>query len=590
MVISLRPETTAPAALPLREARVVVQRLLTIARTFSGFGLAFGIDVLTRRRSDNQSLRAQHLKTSLVELGPTFIKLGQLLSCRPDLVPPVYAQVLADLQDQVPPFSFDIAAQTIEAELGHPWEQIYTELDSTPVASASLGQVYKARLKTGEWVAIKVQRTGLQAHISLDLRILRHLASLYQTVLPFIHSDLVAVVDELTRRLLAEIDYIQEGQNAQTFARMYGHLPRIRVPRIYWRYTRRRILTMEWIDGIKITEGERIREWGFDPAELIALGFQFSLQQLLEGGFFHADPHPGNLLITPEGKIAYLDFGMVSTIDPLIRDQLLVSLFHLIVEDFDGLAQDYVDLGFLPAETDLSALIPEFRQAFTHIRMAKVTEFGFRQTYEQLEHLVYDYPFQVPDYYLLVLRCFGTLEGIAIQLNPTLQAFEQAYPYLIEQLLTRQSPTVTACFNQLLIQNQQLNWEQISDFLDQFDPAQGAMLESLWDTTLDLLLSPQGQSLRNTLAVELSTRQTQLWNQVRQDMTLYVNPGMLPPRHIVMEQPYNALGNLINRLSNLAENELFQSPWLAMLPRMVGNPKVWRLMTVMIQEVGAVSR
>lgn len=589
MIALLMPQQPLPTTLYRFKPIVVFERVLKIAGAFSKFGLALGADILTRRHSEKQTSRAQHLKTMLVGLGPTFIKLGQLLSCRPDLVPPVYARALTDLQDRVSPFSFTTACQTIESELGQPWEQVYAELDPDPVASASFGQVYKARLKTGEWVAVKIQRKGLQKHLTLDLFILRKLTAIYQAVLPFIHSDLVAAVDELTQRLLGEIDYIQEGRNAQTFARLYGHNPHIAVPRVYWRYTRRRILTMEWIEGIKITEGEHIRSWGIEPGDLIAFCFQFALQQLIEEGFLHSDPHPGNLLVTAEGKIAYLDFGMVSTIEPGTRDHMLLSFFHFVAEDFEGLAQDYVDLGFLPVGTDLSTLILQFQQAFPNIREANVTEFGFKQMYEQLAHLLYEYPIQMPDFYLSFLRCFATIEGIAIQLNPNLQAFEQIYPYLIQQLLTRQSPAVTTCLNQLLIQERRINWEQVSDLLSQFYPTQLHILDTLCDSTLELLLSSQGQSLRDTLVSELRTIQNQFWHQIRQEISLYV-PGTLYLRKTTMELSYNAnaTSSLADGLSSLASRNSTWSPWIALLPRLASNPKTWQLMALMIQDLGIV--
>ncbi|MFN3360315.1 MAG: ABC1 kinase family protein, partial [Pseudanabaenaceae cyanobacterium] len=245
----------------------------------------------------NDKELAIELRELLTRLGPAFIKIGQALSTRPDIVPPVYLEELAQLQDRLPSFPNEIAFQFIREELGADPHTIYGEISSEPIAAASLGQVYRGRLQTGELVAIKVQRPGIVEQIALDVFILRGLAGWMMRTFWFIRSDLRAILDEFASRIFEEMDYTCEAANAEKFAAYYGSLPGIYVPKIYWQYTAKRVLTMEWIEGTKLTEIQRLQEQGFDGRKIIEVGVQCSLRQLLDQGFFHADPHPGNLLV-----------------------------------------------------------------------------------------------------------------------------------------------------------------------------------------------------------------------------------------------------------------------------------------------------
>lgn len=249
--------------------------------------------------------RAIQFRKLLTKLGPAYIKIGQALSTRPDLVPTVYLEELTQLQDKLPAFPNEIAYQFIEEELGQKPHEVYAEISPQPIAAASLGQVYKAKLYSGEEVAVKIQRPDLREAIAIDLYLLRKLAALAQKKVKRVRSDLVGILDELGERIFEEMDYIHEGENAERFFQLYGHIKDIYVPKIYWEYTNRRVLTMEWIYGTKLNQPEELRAQGIDARYLIEVGVQCSLRQLLEHGFFHADPHPGNLLATPDGKLAY---------------------------------------------------------------------------------------------------------------------------------------------------------------------------------------------------------------------------------------------------------------------------------------------
>lgn len=371
-------------------------RFISIFWTFFLFITSLWWDRSIGQIERNETKRAIRLREILTRLGPAYIKVGQALSTRPDLVPPSYLEELARLQDQLPPFPNEIAFQFIEEELGDRPDQIYAELSEHPIAAASLGQVYKGKLKSGETVAVKVQRPGLAQNITLDIYILRQLASWANQNFKRIRSDLVGIMDEFGARIFEEMDYTQEGRNAERFAQLYGHLPDIYVPRIYWQYTQRRVLTMEWITGTKLTQPQEIRAQGIDAGYLVDVGVQCSLRQLLEHGFFHADPHPGNLLATPEGKLAYLDFGMMSEVKPPQRYGLIEAVVHLVNRDFESLAQDYVNLEFLSPDTDLTPIVPAFANVFNNALGGTVAEINIKSITDQLSEIMYEFPFRVP--------------------------------------------------------------------------------------------------------------------------------------------------------------------------------------------------
>ena len=329
MAPSIHYDPDEIAARYRRQPFKVFFRTLNIFLPFVWFALRLWWDRVTGGGDQAQKGQAIHLRKMLTKLGPAFIKIGQALSTRPDLVPPNYLEELTKLQDQLPPFPNEIAFQFIREELGADPDQIYAELSPLPIAAASLGQVYKGRLKTGEEVAVKVQRPGLAESIAVDMYILRRIAAWAMQNIKRVRSNLVAIADELATRIFEETDYNQEGRNAERFAALYGYLPEIYVPKIYWNYTGRRVLTMEWITGTKLTQLDEIREQGIDATHLIDVGVQCSLRQLLEHGFFHADPHPGNLLAMPDGKLAYLDFGMMSEVKPYQRYGLIEAIVHL---------------------------------------------------------------------------------------------------------------------------------------------------------------------------------------------------------------------------------------------------------------------
>lgn len=469
--------------------------------------IAFYLQLWLTRRAGrdvkNNRQKAIQLREMLTNLGPAYIKIGQALSTRPDLVPPIYLDELTKLQDQLPPFPNDIAYHFIEAELGAPAAEIFAELSPDPVAAASLGQVYQGRLKTGEAVAVKVQRPGLARRITLDLFILRQLAKFATNNISRIRSDLVAIMDEFGARIFEEMDYTHEGENAQRFAELYSHIQGIYVPHIYPELTARRVLTMEWIDGIKLTRIDELNLLGIDATHLIDVGVQCSLRQLLEHGFFHADPHPGNLLAMRDGKLAYLDFGMMSEVKPYQRYGLIEAVVHMVNRDFEGLANDYVHLEFLTPDTDLTPIIPALAEVFSNALGASVAELNFKSITDEFSALMYEYPFRVPAYYALIIRSLVTLEGIAINVDPEFKVLSKAYPYIAKRLLTDPSPQLRSSLQDLLFKDGSFRWNRLENLLRNARDSDDYDLDRLLDQTLEFLFSERGLFLRDRLVGEL---------------------------------------------------------------------------------------
>ena len=500
----LRYDPAAIAAHYKKKPLEVLRRIFTVI--FPSLSFALGVWWDKKRGVDekNQQKRAIQLKELLTKLGPAYIKIGQALSTRPDLVSPAYLEELTRLQDQIPPFANEIAYQFIEEELGDRPDRIYAELSPEPIAAASLGQVYKGKLKTGEVVAVKVQRPDLQETIAVDLYIIRRMATWANKNIKRLRSDLVAILDEFGERIFEEMDYINEGENAERFAKLYGHLKDVYVPKIYWQYTHRRVLTMEWVVGTKLTQVDAIRAQGIDARYIIEVGVQCSLRQLLEHGFFHADPHPGNLLATPDGQLAYLDFGMMSEIKPYQRYGLIEAVVHMVNRDFEGLARDYVKLDFLTPETDLTPIIPALGQIFGNALGASVAELNFKSITDQLSALMYEYPFRVPAYYALIIRSLVTLEGIAIYIDPNFKVLSEAYPYISKRLLTDPAPELRESLRDLLFKDGRFRWNRLENLLKNARSSEEYDLNQVLDETLEFLSSERGALIRNNLIDELA--------------------------------------------------------------------------------------
>ncbi|MFS8030223.1 putative ABC-type Cd(2+) transporter [Helianthus anomalus] len=389
--------------------------------------------------------RSEKFCDTLIRLGPFYIK------------------------DQIPPFSTKVAIRSIESQLGAPISEIFADISPEPVAAASLGQVYKAHLHTGELVAVKVQRPGMSLYLTLDALLFNMIGGQLKRFAKA-RKDIIVAVNETVRHMFEEIDYILEGQNAERFASLYGFrdsqqedtYPKekwVKVPKIYWNYTRKAVLTMEWLDGIKLNDDAALRAADLNRKELIDKGLYCSLMQLLEVGFFHADPHPGNLVATKEGALAYFDFGMMGDIPRHYRVGLIQVLVHFVNRDSLGLANDFLSLGFLPEGVDMQLVSDALKSSFGDgTRQSQ----DFQAIMNQLYDVMYEFNFALPPDYALVIRALGSLEGTAKTLDPEFKVVESAYPFVIGRLLVDPSPDMRKILRELLIRNDgSVRWNRL---------------------------------------------------------------------------------------------------------------------------------
>ncbi|MEC4895199.1 MAG: AarF/ABC1/UbiB kinase family protein [Oscillatoria sp. PMC 1051.18] len=509
----------------------VIGRALTIAWFFGTFIIALQIDKWRGQQEIDKYKRARQLRQILTRLGPTFIKVGQALSTRPDLIRKDFLQELTKLQDQLPPFDSDRAFKIIETELGRKVSELYQEIAPQPVAAASLGQVYRAFLHSGEEVAVKVQRPDLLPIVTLDLYLMRWGASLLAPWLPLnLGHDLTLIVDEFGCKLFEEIDYLNEARNAEKFATNFRDDPHVKVPTIYWRYTNTRVLTLEWIDGFKLTDTAKIKAANLDQNKLIEIGVTAGLRQLLEFGFFHADPHPGNLFALPDGRMAFIDFGMMDQLEEFTKETIASSVVHLINKDYYGLAADFVNLGFLTPDTQIEPIIPALEQVLGKAMGESVANFNFKTITDEFSELMYDYPFRVPAKFALIIRSLVTQEGLALSLNPEFKIIEVSYPYVARRLLTGESPQMRRRLIDVLFKDGTFQWQRLENMIaiarldGKFNLLPTAQLG------LQYLLSDEGQYLRRQLLLALTendrlhTEEVQrLWNLVKDDL----QPGQL---------------------------------------------------------------
>ncbi len=505
---------------------VAIWRAITIIWFFAWFAIGLKWDEWRQREEENKLKRAAQLREMLTHLGPTFIKVGQALSTRPDLVRKDFLEELVKLQDQLPPFDNAIAFARIEQELGRPIEQMYGEISPNPVAAASLGQVYRARLKTGEEVAVKVQRPNLRPIITLDLYLMRWAAGWLAPWLPLnLGHDLTLIVDEFGTKLFEEIDYLNEGRNAEKFASNFQNDPRVKVPAIYWRYCSSRVLTLEWINGFKLTDTPAVKAAGLDTDTLIEIGVTSGLQQLLEYGFFHADPHPGNLFAMPDGRMAYIDFGMMDQLEQSTKETLVDAVVHLINKDYDDLALDFVKLGFLTPQTDIKPIVPALEAVLGDAIGQNVGDFNFKTVTDKFSQLMYDYPFRVPAKFALIIRSLVTQEGLALSLNPGFKILEVAYPYVAKRLLTGETPQLRRRLIEVLFKDGKFKWQRLENMIaiartdNNFDLLPTAQLG------LQYLLSEEGSFLRRQLLLALieddrlhTAEVRRLWDLVKDDL------------------------------------------------------------------------
>ena len=478
--------------------------------------LGMVLSLLIRGGSNDPDVQRQLARTllkTLTNLGPCFIKVGQALSTRPDLIRRDWLDELTRLQDDLPAFDHAIALRTIQDDLGAPVEQLFEDFPERPIAAASLGQVYKARLHGQTFVAVKVQRPNLTFILRRDMVLIRSLGVLVAPLLPLnLGFGLGEIIDEFGRSLFEEIDYVREADNADRFSALFADNPAVTIPRVERLLTSRRVLTTSWIEGTKLRDRQELTAQRLDPSPLIRTGVISGLQQLLEFGYFHADPHPGNLFALAGrtgalGHVAYVDFGMMDSISDSDRLTLTGAVVHLINRDFEALAKDFQSLGFLAPNADLKPIVPALEEVLGGSLGDEVGSFNFKAITDRFSELMYDYPFRVPARFALIIRAVVSQEGLALRLDPEFRIIAVAYPYVARRLLAGDTREMREKLLEVIFDNQgQLRTERLESLLKVVGDSgttPGLELVPVAGAGLKLLLSRDGSDLRRRLLMTL---------------------------------------------------------------------------------------
>ncbi|WP_267383593.1 ABC1 kinase family protein [Cyanobacterium sp. uoEpiScrs1] len=413
-------------------------KLSPIMRQWEIFGVSFkfflglGWDKLIKKNSSKRRhKRARWLVKNLLELGPTFIKIGQSLSTRVDLIPFEYIQELSQLQDRVPPFNSDEAINVIETELGKTIDELFKNFESIPLASASLGQVHRAQLYTGQEVIVKVQRTGLEKIFNLDFEVLHRLIRLLNRYLSnFRQYQLETIYKEFFELLFQEIDYIHEGKNAERFKKNFRQYSQIKVPKVYWRYTTKKILVLEYLPGIKVDKPNSLKDNGIDLDSIIQLGICSYLKQLLIDGFFQSDPHPGNMAVSKKGELIFYDFGTMAEVKLMDKEQMNQAFFAVLTRDTDKVVETLVYMGLIEPLKDMSPIKRIVGFVLENFRDKPVDIKAFEAISNEVYLMFKKQPFRLPPQMTFVIKSLTTLDGIARTLDPQYNLLVASRPFV----------------------------------------------------------------------------------------------------------------------------------------------------------------
>ena len=402
------------------------------------------------KKAARRKWQAIWIRNTLLDLGPTFIKVGQLFSTRADIFPSEYVEELTKLQDRVPAFSYEQVEEIIEYELGKKIPELFASFEPIPLAAASLGQVHKAVLHSGEAVVVKIQRPGLKQLFEIDLKILKGITRYFQNHPKWGRGrDWVGIYEECCRILWEEIDYLNEGRNADTFRRNFRAQEWVKVPRVYWRYASPRVLTLEYVPGIKISQYEALEAAGLDRKILARQGAEAYLHQLLNNGFFHADTHPGNIAVSPNGALIFYDFGMMGKIQSNVREGLMDTLFGVASKDGERVVNSLINLGALAPSDDMGPVRRSVQYMLDHFMDKPFEKQSVASISEDLYEIAYDQPFRFPATFTFVMRAFSTLEGVGKGLDPDFSFMEVAKPYAMELMSDMNGSEGNSIINEL---------------------------------------------------------------------------------------------------------------------------------------------
>ncbi|MBA2320586.1 MAG: AarF/ABC1/UbiB kinase family protein [Deltaproteobacteria bacterium] len=434
---------------------------IAVVMAGNGFGHLLGLmglnAALSTHAEESTGPLARRLRQALVQLGPTFVKLGQILSVRPDILPKDVMAEFETLQDRVPPMGFEDVRQVVESELGLPLEEVFAEFDPIPLGSASIAQVHRARLVDGSEVAIKLQRKGIERTIRSDLHILYSLAQLLEgrIAIPGMHTP-TAIVREFDAAITSELDFLQELKSAERMARYHAESEHIVVPKVFPRWSTRRLLVMELIDGIPLSQAMATLE-GDKARKLAHAIMEATYQQVFEFGFFHGDPHPGNLFVTRDDKLAYLDFGVVGTLTGGMQDAILTTFTSMVFRDAETLALTIYRAGASgkTARVDLREFIAEIERKMAKYHGASLDDLANPTTFVEIVQMCTRFQISLPPEFAVLSRAIGLIEGEIRSLLPGTDIVEEVKPYAQRLMARRFSPDrVAVDMSKMLVQAQ----------------------------------------------------------------------------------------------------------------------------------------
>ena len=380
----------------------------------------------------------QRLRLAMEELGPTFVKLGQVLSTRPDLIPTEYSDEFRQLQDKVPPFDIDAVHKQLQMEFGTTSDELFAEFNEEPLAAASIGQVHKAILKSGENVVLKIQRPDIEATIETDLDILMGLAYLIESHMPEeMIADPVSIVREFRRVVRRELDYTREGRTIDRFAANFEDDKTVLIPQVFWEYTGRTVLTMSYLDGIKINDFNRLEEAGYDLKTIAQNGANTFLEQVLEHGLFHGDPHPGNILVAPDNVICMLDYGMVGHLDETLKFHLIDLILAIVSRDVDRIISQLLYSGDITDDTDRKQLkrdMSEFMDDYYEISLQRIDS---GKLVSEFIEILQRHRIKFPADLILLAKALVSMEGLGKQLDPDFNLADNLKPFITRVIRER---------------------------------------------------------------------------------------------------------------------------------------------------------
>jgi len=434
-------------ARPIRHLR----RYRHILTVFTGHGFGFALSHfpteplwlsnLSPFPTQEPATLPAHFRQALEELGPAFVKLGQMLSTRPDILPPDYIAELTKLQDEVPPVPWSQIHAVLEEELGRPPEEIFGEIDPKPLAAASLAQVHAAKLLQREKVVIKVQRPNILPTIQTDLEIIQDLARYAEQHTPLgkIYK-LVEIAEDFADTLKTELNYQSEARNAERLRTSFEDEPSVHIPYVYWEYTTRRVLVLEYIHGIKISDVDALDAAGYNRENIANSAARMIIKEILEDGFFHADPHPGNFVVMENEVIGAMDFGMVGYLSDTDRVNL-IRLYNVAVRlDVRGVVDELIHIGAAPADVDRRALARDIERMLHYYHGLSLQEVRVNEVFEDVMPVAFEHHLQLPTNFWLLGKTLAMMEGIGLKLAPDFDVFAFSGPYVTKLILKSSMP------------------------------------------------------------------------------------------------------------------------------------------------------